>query len=348
MNMLIITDQFVSKDVVKKIMPQYVRDFGKMNLTFIENDWPLTPLLNNDEIKEFLGDEDEISRKAADADIIFTHTGPVSRKILDAAGSVKLIAVPRGGPVNINIDYAAERSIPVVNAPGRNGPVVAEYTIGLILSAVHNIAQAHADMRNKTWRGDFYVYENSGFELEGRTAGLIGYGAIGSRVANILRTFGMHVMVYDPFITEDAVKESGAQLVSLDTLLSSSDIISLHARLSAETQHMIAAEEFSKMKPGAYFINSARGGLVDYPALINALKSGSLGGAALDVYYEEPLPLDSELYNLPNVILTPHIAGSSKETAERAVRIAAEDIQRFLDGQLLKHSINGIQVKQQP
>lgn len=340
MNILAITDHFITKNVINEELLPVLQHVTNLKISYISSEWPIEPVQNNDEVKEYLGSEEEITELARDADIIINHVGPITEKVLGSTKNLKLIAVMRGGPVNINIKEASRRGIPVVNAPGRNGPVVAEYTIGMILAAVHNIAQAHADMRNRIWRGDFYVFEKSGFELNGKIAGLIGFGAIGSLVAKILRSFGMKVLVSDPFVQREAVEVVEAELVTLEELLQKSDIVSLHARLSQETYHMMSKKEFSLMKKGAVLINTARGGLVNYKDLTESLSSGHLGAAALDVYYDEPLPNDSLLYDLPNVVLTPHIGGSSKETARRAVQIVSEDIINFLEGNPLKHCIN--------
>lgn len=340
MNILAITDHFITKDVINEELLPVLQYITNLNISYTSSEWPIEPVENNDEIHEFLGSEDEITELAKDAEMIINHVGPITERVLATANKLKLIAVTRGGPVNVNIPAATRRGIPVINAPGRNGPVVAEYTIGMILAAVHNIAQAHADMRNGVWRGDFYVYEKSGFELVDKTAGLIGFGAIGSLVARILKSFGMKVEVFDPYVKEEVVELTGAKLVSLEELLKRSDIVSLHARLSKETLNLMTRKEFSLMKPGAVLINTARGGLVNYEDLTEFLENGHLGAAALDVFYEEPLPHGSKLYELPNVVLTPHIGGSSKETAKRAVRIVSEDILNFLEKKPLLHCLN--------
>ena len=209
--------------------------------------------------------------------------------------------------------------------------------MSLILAVLRRIPEAHAALARGEWRGDYYEYDKSGLELENSTAGLVGYGAIGTRVARMLCGFGCHVLVYDPY-----AKTLGdlAQNVELDELLSRSHIVSLHARATPETKGMIGAKQLAAMPAGSVLINCARGTLVDYNAVCDALNSGHLWGAGFDVFPEEPIPAHSRLLTTPHIVMTPHIAGASKQTAEKAARIAAGEVRRFLQGEPLEHCIN--------
>lgn len=340
MNILAITDLFITKDLLTQEILKRFENKPDLTIEYVESDWPLADMMNNNEVKEFVGSEDEIAEKAKSADIIINHVGPITKKVFEKATNLKLVAVMRGGPVNVNVEEATKRNVQVVNAPGRNGPVVAEYTIGMILSAVHNIAFAHENMKRKNWASDYYILEKSGFELKDKVLGLIGFGAIGSRVAELIKPFGMEILVFDPYVNKALVEKVGASVVPLNELLALSDIISLHSRVTKETTHMIAKPQFEKMKKGVVFINTARGGLVNYDDLITYLQNKHIGCAALDTFDTEPLPDSSLLYSFDNVILTPHIGGSSQETALRGINIVLDDVERFLKNIKLLHPIN--------
>ena len=211
--------------------------------------------------------------------------------------------------------------------------------MSLILSVLRRIPETHAALQKGDWRGDYYEYEKCGMELEDSVAGLIGYGAVGTRVARMLRGFGCHVLVYDPYAKPETFGDL-VQSVGLDELLSRSRIVSLHARATAETKNMIGAQQLAAMPAGSVLINCARGTLVDYDAVCDALETGHLWGAGFDVFPQEPIPPDSRLLRTPHIVMTPHIAGASKQTAEKAARIAAGEVRRFLDGEPLEHCLN--------
>jgi D-3-phosphoglycerate dehydrogenase len=258
---------------------------------------------------------------------------PFTARVIEAAAALRLIVVCRGGPVNVNLGVATARGIPVCYTPARNAAATAEYTIALMLAALRRLAEGHKDLARGVWRGDFYAYEVAGEEIEGKTVGLIGFGAVGSRVARILAAFGADVLVADPYVDAAAVAAVGGRVVALPELLARSRVVSLHARLTPETRHIVGAAEIAAMPAGGVLVNGARGGLLDADALCDALESGHLRAAALDVYDPEPPPAESRLFRTPNLVLSPHIAGASRETAERAATIAAEEVGRFLRGE---------------
>jgi D-3-phosphoglycerate dehydrogenase len=276
-----------------------------------------------------------------DVEAIVTQLAPITERVLEAADTLRLVVCTRGGPVNVNIDAASKQGITVCNAPGRNAPAAAEYTIGLMLAAIRRIPEAHASLSSGDWKGGFYAFEECGLELNRSTCGLVGFGAIGRRVAQGITALGARVLVFDPFVDISEVEAAGGSLAeNLDELLESSQIVSLHARLTDDTSGIIGREEISHMPPGSILLNTARGGLLDYEALCDALESGHLGAAALDVYEEEPLPKGSRLFDAPRLILSPHIAGATKETAQRGARIAAEEVGRFVRGETLVNMTN--------
>lgn len=314
---------------------------SKVNLDICmkRNNWPGDPLVHGhtktgiDGLKEYFGEEDEVVEFIGDAEILITHLAPMSRDMLTRLPDLKLIAVSRGGPVNVNLEACRERQVLVVNTPGRNSSAVAEFTIGAILTESRKIRAGHEAMRKGEWRDDLYRADTAGRELSEQTVGVVGYGAIGRMVVKLLRAFGGQIVVYDPYSelsADDA--QAGVKKVTLDGLLEQSDVVTLHAKVTPETQGMMNASAFARMKPGALLVNTTRGSLCDETALHHALTEGPLGAAMIDTFMTEPLPADSPLCGLPNVTLTPHIAGASVRTVSYAAEMIATEIDRYFDG----------------
>jgi D-3-phosphoglycerate dehydrogenase len=314
----------------------------KVEIDCLEQPWPDEPMAHGyaepglDGLKEYMGDPDEIVGFVGDAQILVTHLAPVSAGMLDRLPALRLVAVSRGGPVNIDMKAARARGVRVVNAPGRNASAVAEFTIGAILAQTRLITKGHDALRRGEWRGDLYRADIAGEELSELTVGVIGYGHVGTKVVRLLKAFGCRVLVDDPYVQLSAADlADGVRQVDLATILRESDIVTLHARVTAETTGMIGREQFAAMKPGAVFVNTARGPLVDYDALYEALTRGPLRGAAIETFAVEPVPADWPLLALENVTLTPHIAGASIKTVKVAARLVAEEVRRFLAGEPL-------------
>lgn len=304
-----------------------------------QQDWPNVEMEHGyaaegmEGLKEYFGTPDEVIDIVGDAEIFVTHLAPVPRTVMEALPKLKLIAVSRGGPVNVDMAAAKDHNITVVNTPGRNASAVAEFTLGAILAETRMIRVGHEALRQGEWRGDLYRADRTGRELNEMTVGVIGYGNVGTKVVRLLRAFGSRVLVHDPYVQiSQSDRKDGVEHVSLDTLLSESDIVSLHPRVTEETKNMMDAEAFAKMKKGATFVNTARGPLTDYDALYDSLKSGHLQGAMLETFAVEPVPADWPLLQLPNVTLTPHIAGASVRTVTFAAEQAAEEVRRYLTG----------------
>jgi D-3-phosphoglycerate dehydrogenase len=306
----------------------------------LEQQWPDQPMEHGyanpalDRLKEFMGDPDEVAVFIGDAAMFVTHLAPISRAMLERLPNLRFIAVSRGGPVNIDMQAARDHGVLVVNTPGRNASAVAEFTIGAILAETRLIRAGHEALRAGEWRGDLYRADRTGRELGEMTVGVIGYGAIGSRVVKLLKAFGCRLLVADPYVQITVQDRSdGVEHVALDALLARADVITLHARVTPETTGFIGHDALAQTKQGAIFINTARGPMVDYDALYEALASGQLGGAMLDTFAVEPVPADWPLLRLPNVTLTPHIAGASVRTVTIAAEQAAEEVRRFLAGE---------------
>ncbi|MEV0179368.1 2-hydroxyacid dehydrogenase [Streptomyces sp. NPDC050625] len=301
--------------------------------------WPLEPFGPVAEVTEASDAEDELIAALAGARVLVTQMGPVTERVLGACPELRLVVVCRGGPVNVNLDAAKRHDVRVCFAPGRNAAATAEFTVGLLLAALRRIPQAHGLLAGKgSWAGAaYYTYEHSGLELEDLPVGLVGYGAVGSRVARALCAFGARVMVYDPYVRGEI---HGLRVASLDELLRRSRVLTLHARLTPETRGLIGARELALLPPGAVLVNAARGPLLDEDALCDALEAGRLSAAALDTYAHEPLPSGARLVALADrVVLTPHLGGASRAVAEKAARIAAAEVGRWVRGEPLTHCL---------
>ncbi|TDD05045.1 hydroxyacid dehydrogenase [Saccharopolyspora terrae] len=295
--------------------------------------WPVEPFGPVGNVQEASGTEQRLLDALGDNEIVATQMAPFTGDVLGAAENLKFVGVCRGGPVNVDLQAATDNGVIVSYAPGRNAAAAAEFAVGLMLAALRRIPGSDAELKDGNWRGDYYAYENAGIELEGSTAGLVGYGAIGRIVARVLRAFGANVLVADPFVNSAEVAGEGVELVELEELLRRSSVVSLHARLTPETRNLLNADNLKLLPEGAVLVNSARGGLLDYSPLPDLLRTGKLGALAVDVYDIEPPPRDWPLFDAPNVITTPHLAGATRQTAHRAAEIVAGEVARFLDGQ---------------
>lgn len=311
---------------------------GLFDLKVIEVQRTGTKFLGADaegaEIREYAGTPEQLIPHVGDADVLAVHIAPVSRSVIDAAPNLKLIACARGGPVNVNVDYAASRGIAVVYTPGRNADAVADITIGMMIVQARSMFRAANTLRHDpdlAWnREERKTYV--GTELPGKTLGLVGFGAVGRKVVRRALGFDMRVLVYDPYIDPQSISETGAEPCDLDRLLAESDFVSLHMRLTEETESFVNAEFLAKMKPTAYLINTARGGVVDEQALYKALTSGAIAGAALDVMREEPPSAANPLLSLDNVTVLPHIGGQTREINARGAAMIVEDVVAFVEG----------------
>jgi D-3-phosphoglycerate dehydrogenase / 2-oxoglutarate reductase len=266
----------------------------------------------------------EVVEAVGEAEALAVHFAPVPDAVLEAAPSLRAVVVARAGTENVDVEAATRRGIQVVNLQGRNANAVAEQTIGHILAVTRDIARADAAIRAGRWPED---PRDGIFELAGRTVGLIGFGNVGRTVARRLAGFEVRLLVHDPYVDRVVIEGHGGEVADgLDAVFEQADVVSLHARLSEETNRFIGERQFSLMRPTAYFVNTARSRMVDYDALYAALSEGRIAGAALDVHDDEPLPAESPWRRLPNVSLTPHQAGITPQTFENTTRMVAEAI----------------------
>lgn len=311
-------DHFVAPEVFVDALR---RSAGSHDLQFntLKLPWPVEPFGPVGNVHEASGTEQQLLDALGGVEIVATQMAPFTADVLANSPQLKFVGVCRGGPVNVDLKAATDNGVIVSYAPGRNAAAAAEFAVGLILAALRRIPGSDAELKAGNWRGDYYAYENAGIELEGSTVGLVGYGAIGKIVARVLKAFGAHVLVSDPFAQAEDAARDGVELVELEALLRRSSVVSLHARLTPETKNLLNADNLKLLPEGAVLINSARGGLLDYAPLPELLNSGRLGALAVDVYDIEPPPRDWPLFGAPNVITTPHLAGATRQDRKSVV-----------------------------
>lgn len=269
--------------------------------------------------------EDLIDRiKASEAIINIRAYTHLDREVLKCCPKLRLISIWGTGTDNVDLEAARELGITVTNTPGANALAVAEHTMALLVSVARQIPYLDHEIRQGNWpRGEMV-------QLNNKILGLIGLGAIGKYVARMAKGFGMDVIAWTFRPTEERAKESGVRFVSKSELLKDADVVSLHLRLSDETREFVKKEDFDLMKPTAFLVNTARGGLVETDALYTALQSKKIAGAALDVFDQEPLPAGDILATLPNVVMTPHNAGMTPEAIINGLMMTVENVEAFL------------------
>jgi phosphoglycerate dehydrogenase-like enzyme len=270
------------------------------------------------------------------ADVIIVEADLVHAEVLEGC-RLAMIGCCRGEPVNIDLELATKKGVPVFHTPGRNADAVADLTLAFLLMLARHAGPILDAFRRPTMRfenaGDYLaMYRRfTGVELGGRTVGLVGLGAVGREVAARLLAFKARVIVYDPYVRE--VPPGVTRCDDLEDLLGTSDFVSLHAPVTPETQTLLSRPRLERMKPGAYFVNTARAALTDEDALYDLLERGHLGGAALDVLAQEPLQPDNRFLALPNVIVTPHIGGATVDVTRHQSDIVVDSIEQYMRGE---------------
>ena len=279
---------------------------------------------------------DELARDLASADALIVRSATqVTASLIEAAPNLRVIARAGTGVDNVDVPAATARGILVMNAAGANSISVAELALGLMLALARKIPAADASMKTGVWDKKSFM----GTELRGQKLGVIGFGRIGREVANRARAFGMEILAYDPFFTSRAADAAGVSLVDLDELMVQADVITLHVPALPETRHLINAERLKTMKKGVRIINTARGELIDEAALADAIESGHVAGAGLDVFETEP-PKDKRLTLLPQVVATPHIAASTHEAQEAVGTEIAIQVRDYLQEGVIRNAVN--------
>ena len=306
--------------------------------------------------------ESTFKEQVRHAQVVIVGYEGVPEGIIDAAESLQVIACTRGGPdANVDIGAATERGIPVLYAPGRNAVSVADFTWGQILAVMRHIPHAHHLLHTSMYTGDprsdaasggsredvtwgmgqSSPYVNlKGPELEGKRVGIIGMGAVGREVAKRAKGFDVSLLGFDPYIDAEMMAEYDTEKVELNGLLHQSDIVTVHVPVTDSTRGLLGTDEFAAMKDSAYFINNARGAIIDQNALLETLQTDGLRGAALDVYDEEPIPDDHPLLDLDNVVTTPHLGGAAEEVIQRHSKMITDDIGTLLSNESPTHVAN--------
>ena len=273
---------------------------------------------------------EQTAERIKNADIVIINKTLINKPEIDAAPNLKMIALFATGYNNVDVSYARERGIDVCNAGSYSTGAVAQQVFAYILAHASRVSDYNADVKNGDWIRSrlFCFFSRPTTELEGKTLGIFGFGAIGKRIADIGKAFGMKVIA-----TNRSKKEyDGVEFVDFDTLLSKSDYLSVNCPLNEGTAKLFNKEAFAKMKKGLYFINTARGGVLDEQALFDALENEHLSGAAIDVLTQEPMREDCPLINAKNITITPHVAWAPIETRHRLLSIVASNVQNFIDG----------------
>jgi len=282
--------------------------------------------------------EPELLPVVADAVALLVRSETkVTRKVIEAAPKLRVVGRAGVGVDNVDIEAATQHGTVVMNTPGGNTVTTAELSFAMLLALARKVPQAHTSMAAGKWDRKLF----QGTELLGKTLGILGMGRIGSEVAKRARAFGMRVIAYDPYLTEDRAKAVGAEFAaSVDDVYLAADFITVHMPVTPETKHMLNAAAFAKMKPGVRIVNCARGEIIAENDLIAALESGKVGGAALDVYAVEPLPAEHPYRKQPNVVLTPHLGASTKEAQEKCGIEVAEVVTAYLLTGEVRNAVN--------
>jgi D-3-phosphoglycerate dehydrogenase / 2-oxoglutarate reductase len=267
--------------------------------------------------------------------IVIRSATKLDAPLIDRAERLRVIGRAGVGVDNVDVDAATKRGIVVANAPESTVVAAAEHTVGLLVALSRNIPQAHADLKQGRWERSAYA----GVELAGKTLGVLGFGRIGQQVARRAQGLGMRVIAFDPFVASERFRELGAERAAdAGDVLSQADFLTLHLPLTDETRGFLDTDAFRSMRDGVRLVNAARGELVDEHALVEALQSGKVAGAALDVFPSEPY--EGPLLELPNVVVTPHLAASTEEAQDRAGVIVAEQVTAALEGGLVTNAVN--------
>ena len=279
-----------------------------------------------------LTDESEAIARIGDAEIVITNKTPVTKGIMDACPNIRYIALLATGYNVVDVAYARQKGIPVSNVPTYGTASVSQFSIALLLEICHHIGAHNASVHAGKWANcaDWCYWDYPLVELDGKTIGIIGFGRIGQSEGRIAKAMGMNVLAYDLY-PNDAGREIGTY-VTLDTLLAQSDVVTLHCNLTPENTGLINKERIAKMKDGAILINNARGQLIVEQDVADALNSGKLAAAGLDVVYTEPIRADNPLLDAKNCIITPHISWACKESRQRIMDCTVDNVAAFLAG----------------
>lgn len=332
MKILAAGDLFVTTDLLSRTIQE---EIPGAEIATISNDWPRTPFRTVDDVDEAAGNVDELIAALQGVDGCVTHTFPFTEQVFANCPDLRVVGVCRGGPVNVNLAAASRFGVAVRRAPGRNAISTAEHTVAMILASVRNLATRHRELVEGRWNSEVYVFDDVPISISGARVGVVGLGAVGELVAAYMHALGAQVVVFDPFRLE-AFPDYVHVVDDLESLLRACDILTVHARPSADGSFLIGASELSLLHDGTFVINCARGALLDYDAMARELATGRLSGFACDVFPTEPVRVSELILTAPNVLFTPHMAGASKGAAKFGARVAARSVAAFLRGESAK------------
>ena len=262
-------------------------------------------------------------------DGIIVRIGEIDAKVIDASANLRVLSKNGIGVDNVDVAHATAKGIPVVNGRNSNSQSVAEHALGMTIALMKDFQRLDTSVRAGKWEKAIY----QGVELHGKHVGLIGFGGNGSALAKLLLPFGVRISAYDPYLEDGAFFGGVTRAATLDNFIGDVDVLSIHCPRTQETENMVDAARFAQMKPNSYLINCARGGIVDETALVTALETGGIAAAGIDVFDVEAPPKDHPLWGLPNVLLSPHIAGVTRESFERMGTMAVENAYKILNGE---------------
>lgn len=289
---------------------------------------------------EWVEQSESFLKEIEDASFVMVNFSAVGTKMLDRAKKLELLSVCRSGTENANISAASERNIIVCNAPGRVAGPVADFAVTMMLALNRKLEILNMTHNGRTWPTTEQLLNGGCMLMKDAVVGLVGYGRIGHMVIERLKGFGCtKFLAYDPYANKEHAAADGVELVSLEQVMSESDFVTIHARLTPETENLVGRKELALMKPTAFLINTARAGLLDEQALIDALQNKQIRGAGLDVYRTEPLNEDSPLLQMENVILTPHAAGAAGDPMLASCEIVVQELLRYCKGEPLRNRI---------
>ena len=292
--------------------------------------------------RKLLSSDEFVDRiQGQDTEIIVIEADFVFREVFEKAPKLKFLGVCRADVTHVDLEAATEHGVLVVNAPARNDVAVAELTVGLMLGLARHVPAAHNMVTSRSWVDPTAAYFTwRGTELTGKTVGIVGFGAIGRKVAKMISGFETTIIVYDPYVAPEPLEQLGAAAVELDELMARSDVVTLHCSVTQDSMGLISKQRIALMKPTAYLVNAASTFVIDMNAIVDALQNKRIAGAAFDVFETWPVKADSPLLDLDNVVLTPHIGGATFETVVRYSQMMADDIDRFMRGERPKNLVN--------
>ena len=350
-NVILIGDVYVSPDTMEAAIRSSKLPVGTVKKAFwgtqSKDDFARLQLRIERDGPETADYPQELEQEVEEADIVMTHFCPIPEKLIKKGKKLKAVLTCRGGVEHIDVKAATNNGIMVINVI-RNAETVAEFVLGMCISLLRNIAHSHHALRCGEWKKNYF---NEGYvkNLSSQTIGLLGAGSVGIAFARYLLALDIPVMVYDPYVDEERIEQAGigrVQLVSsMEAVFRNADVVSLHMRLTKDNEGIINKDCFSVMKPTAYFVNTARGGLVNYADLIDALQKRLIMGAALDVYEQEPLQADNPLLELDNVLLTPHIAGTTVDAVPQSPLMLMKEVDRMIDAGNIGRIVNYNELK---